>query len=336
MEEALILAIETSCDETAVALTQGNKIITSLVSSQVKEHQPYGGVVPELASRKHVTALNYLIDKALHEASADFKDINAVAVCKGPGLVGALMVGMAAAKSLALVLNVPLLAINHLEAHIFSVIADNPWLKTPFICLIVSGGHTMLVNVQKLGQYKLLGQTLDDAAGEAFDKVAKFIGLPYPGGPQIEKQAKAGDENRYVFPRPMLKSKDYNFSFSGLKTALIYFIRDLKKQSTSFKIEDIAASFQKAVADVLVEKTFKAAGQFGVKTVVIVGGVSSNKYLRERFIEQGNNLEIKVALPSRELSTDNAAMIGLAANFHYIGKDFSDLSESIDPNLRLV
>lgn len=336
MKEPLILALESSCDETAVALTKGNKIICSLVSSQVKDHRPFGGVVPEIASRKHVIAINYLIDKALLEGNLDFKDIKAVAVCKGPGLVGALMVGMAGAKTLALALQVPLISINHIEAHIFSIIPENSWLKTPFVCLIVSGGHTMLVHVQNFGRYKLLGETLDDAAGEAFDKVAKFIGLSYPGGPEIEKAATAGNENKYAFPRPLLKSGDFNFSFSGLKTALIYFVRKLEAEGKQYKTEDVAASFQKAVVDVLVEKSINAAKQLGTENIAIVGGVSANSHLRNTFAEQAKNFRIKIALPSRDLSTDNAAMVGLAAGFHYLKRDFSNFKEDVDPNWPLI
>lgn len=333
--EPRILSIETSCDETAVAITCGNKILSNVVLSQIKDHQPYGGVVPELASRKHIVAINYLLDRALDDADIGFKDIDAVAVSTGPGLVGALMVGVSAAKALSLALKIPLLSINHIEAHMYSVLPANRWLKAPFICLVVSGGHTMLVHVKDFGRYKLLGGTLDDAAGEAFDKVGKFVGLPYPGGPQIEKKAKTGDENKYAFPRPMLKSGDYNFSFSGLKTALIYFVRDLEIEKVEYKIDDIAASFQKAVCDVLIEKTFSAAEEFQTMSIAVVGGVSSNSYLRNRFADRAAQSGYKIALPEANLSTDNAAMVGLAANKHYEKNEFSDLRQSVDPNWRL-
>jgi len=333
--EPLILSIETSCDETAVAITKGDKIISSQISSQVKEHEPYGGVVPELASRKHVSAINYLIDKALAEAKIEFKDVDAVAATVGPGLVGALMVGVSAAKTLSLVLNVPLIAINHIEAHIFALKADNPQLTPPFICLVVSGGHTMLVLVEEFGKYKLLGQTVDDAAGEAFDKIAKFLGLPYPGGPQIEAIAKKGNEDKYALPRPLKKSGDYNFSFSGLKTAVIYLVRKLEARGESYKKEDLAASFQKAVSDVLSAKTFAASNEYGVNKIAIAGGVAANAYLRAHIQNMAGMLGLSLFLPSHKLATDNAVMVGLAANHYFELGMFAGLDETVDPNLSL-
>ncbi|HDZ86905.1 MAG TPA: tRNA (adenosine(37)-N6)-threonylcarbamoyltransferase complex transferase subunit TsaD [Actinobacteria bacterium] len=327
----VILAIETSCDETAVAITKGTKVLSSLVSSQIKAHQPYGGVVPELASRKHVSAINFLIDKALEEAKLSFKDIDAVAVSGGPGLVGALMVGVTAAKTLAFSLEKPLIAINHIEAHIFSVLPERK-ISFPLICLVASGGHTMLVNVKGFGDYEVLGQTLDDAAGEAFDKVAKVLGMSYPGGPQIEKAAKEGNKKKYKFPKPLIYSGDYRFSFSGLKTAVIYKLRDLKAKNVSYKPADMAASFQDAASEVLVSKTLIAAMEFQAATVTIVGGVASNSYLRERLEKATSEYGIQLVLPAKEFSTDNAAMVGFAASHYYKNKQFSDFEFSVNPN----
>lgn len=333
--EPLILAIETSCDETAAALTRRYEILSSLVSSQVKDHQPYGGVVPELASRKHITAINFLIDEALAEVNKSFDDLDGVAVSTGPGLVGALMVGVACAKTLAFVLNKPLIAVNHLEAHIFSVLAGNPHLKPPFICLVISGGHTLLVLVKEFALYQLLGQTLDDAAGEAFDKVGKLLGLPYPGGPQIEKAAARGNKAAFDLPRPLLNSDDFNFSFSGLKTAVVYLLRRLKEQKKDFRLVDVAASFQEAVADVLLSKTIRAVNQHGLKSIAVVGGVSANNYLRQKFEKAAAKDQLQVIFPVKELSTDNAAMVGLAAYHQYINKNFSGLDVGVEPNLGL-
>ncbi len=336
---SLILSIETSCDETAVAITSGYKILSSLVTSQIKDHQPYGGVVPELASRKHITALNYLIDEALTGAKVGFADLSAIAVSKGPGLVGALMVGMAAAKTLAFSLDIPLIPINHIEAHIFSVMNNYKELKPPFLCLVVSGGHTMIVLVRDFGDYQLIGQTLDDAAGEAFDKVAKALGLPYPGGPEIEKAALKGDENSYKLPKPMLDRDNYDFSFSGLKTAVVYLLRKLEG-SSQFSVRssqpDIAASFQKAVTDVLTVKLMRAAKQYSIDKISMVGGVSSNNYIRSHLKAEAAKEGIKLYLPDKDLSTDNAAMVGMAADYSFKQQKFSDLKESVNPNLALV
>lgn len=334
--EPVILSIETSCDETAVAVTEGYRILSSLVSSQVKEHAPYGGVVPELASRKHVTALNFLIDRALEEAQVDFDRLTAIAIAGGPGLVGALVVGMAAAKTLSLALEVPLINVNHVEAHIFSVLANDKSIEPPFLCLIVSGGHTILASVKSFGVYEILGQTLDDAAGEAFDKVAKTLGLPYPGGPAIESASKTGEEDRYKLPRPLLKSGDFNFSFSGLKTAVIYLLRDLKARDEDYRVEDMAASFQKAVADVLTSKVMSAAKQFHFNKVAMVGGVSANAYLRNYLTREAKDRDIELFFPVKDLSTDNAAMVGLAANYYYKNKKFSNLFSGVNPNWQLI
>jgi len=334
-EIPIILSIETSCDETGVAITKAGKIISNLVASQVKEHEPYGGVVPELASRKHVSAINYLIDKALAESKIGFKDIDAVAATVGPGLVGALMVGVSAAKTLSLGLGVSLIAVNHIEAHIFALKADNPGLKPPFICLVVSGGHTMLVMVEEFGKYKLLGQTVDDAAGEAFDKIAKFLGLPYPGGPQIEAVAKKGNEDMYALPRPLKSSGDFKFSFSGLKTAVIYLVRKLDARGEKYKKEDLAASFQEAVVDVLSAKTFAACKEFDINKVAIVGGVAANTHLRAHFQKMADKLGLGLFLPNPNLATDNAAMVGLAANHYFEQGKFVGLDETVDPNLSL-
>ena len=300
-----ILAIETSCDETAVAVVEdGRKVLVDLVASQVEVHRKFGGVVPELAARHHVENIKYLLKETFERV--DPETVDRVAVTYGPGLVGALLVGISVAKGIAMSLNVPLIGVNHLMAHIHSVYLEYPDIEKPFIVLLASGGHTEIVLVGE--EMKVLGRTLDDAAGEAFDKVARILGLGYPGGPEIEKVSKNG-KAIYEFPRPKLGDPDYDFSFAGLKTSVLYFMR----KNPDARIEDVAASFQEAVVDVLVEKTFRAARNSGVRRVVVVGGVSANGRLRERMRERAEEWGYEIYFPPVRLSTDNAVMVALAA-----------------------
>ncbi|MFB3040196.1 MAG: tRNA (adenosine(37)-N6)-threonylcarbamoyltransferase complex transferase subunit TsaD, partial [Candidatus Poribacteria bacterium] len=276
-----ILGIDTSCDETAAAVvTDGRKILSNIVSSQVDLHQKYGGIVPELASRKHIESINYIVDEAMSEAGVSFGDIGAIAVTNRPGLIGALLVGVAAAKSLAYVHDLPLLGINHIEGHIYAnyMVHDN--LPFPHVCLTVSGGHTFLVEVRKGWKYELLGGTIDDAAGEAYDKVAQYLGLGFPGGRVIDQLAQKGNSTAIDFPRPMLNRNNYQFSFSGLKTAVRYFVEKAKAAGTTPAIEDIAASFQAAAVEVLVQKTVRAAKERDAKAITLTGGVAANSQLR--------------------------------------------------------
>lgn len=374
----IILAIETSCDETAVAIVKFNKskaeVLSNIISSQVKAHSKYGGVVPALASRMHLKNITAVLKKALQKAEINKNKIDYLAVTKGPGLIPALIVGVSAAKALSYVLDKSLVAINHLEGHIYA-----NWLKKfielkvyrvesqdknnynlwkpefPILCLIVSGGHTQLVLMKKNLNYKIIGETVDDAAGEAFDKVARLLNLGYPGGPLIEKMAKKGDRNKFNFTRPMMNSKNYNFSFSGLKTAVLYktkkfypalaessngFSRSLKLRgmSKTFK-QNIAASFQQAVIDVLISKTIRAAKEYQVKNILLGGGVSANKELQKQ-LKEIINKEIpnsKFQIPNSDLMTDNALMIAIAAYYNIIGgKNIKDWkSVQADANLRL-
>jgi tRNA N6-adenosine threonylcarbamoyltransferase len=307
-----ILAIETSCDETSAAVIKdGKNILSNIVATQVEFHKKYGGIVPEIASRKHIEVINPIIQEALDKAKTKFKDLDAVAVTHGPGLVGSLLVGICAAKSIAYALDIPLIGVNHLEAHIYANYIDPKPPKFPFLALIVSGGHTMLVLVKKHGEYEVVGRTRDDAAGEAFDKVARFLKLGYPGGPIIDKLAKEGNPNAIEFTRPML-NQGFDFSFSGIKTAVV---NHVNKQATGNRqtgkpVTDIVASFQQAVVDVLTEKTIRAAKKYKCKTVALAGGVSANSQLRDQLEKRCKSEKIKVHIPPLNLCTDNAAMVG--------------------------
>lgn len=309
-----ILAIETSCDDTAASvLLNGRKILSNVVSSQISIHQKYGGVVPELASRKHLEAIVPVVKEALEIAKVTLKDIQAIAVTQGPGLIGSLLVGLSFAKSLAFSAGIPFVGVNHIEAHLSAIFLEKEAPRFPYIGLVVSGGHTALFRVNGFGNYVLLGQTRDDAAGEAFDKVAKFLGLGYPGGPIIEKLSKDGNPNSIRFPRPNLGKESFDFSFSGLKTAVVNYIKSHHARGDLPKdlILDIVSSFQEAVIDVLVKKTIQAAKTQSVKRVVISGGVASNQYLREKMKSAATKEGMKVYIPSSELCTDNAAMVGV-------------------------
>ena len=322
----IVLGIETSCDETAVSIISGRKVLSEKIYSQ-EVHAKYGGVVPELASRDHIKKLFPLTREAFSDAGLAPQDIEGVAVSAGPGLPGALLVGTTFAKGLATALNIPIIAINHLEGHIF-IIRLLYELPTPFLALLVSGGHTELVLVKEWGEYDVLGTTRDDAAGEAFDKAAKALGLPYPGGPSIEKLAKNGNPKAFDFPRAMLKSGDLDFSFSGLKTALINMLRKLKKNEVENRLADIAASFQEAVVDSLIVKLADAVRLTGTKYVALVGGVAANERLREKVSELG----VKLYAPPKKYCTDNATMIACAGEFYLEKGVSSPLTFSIKPN----
>jgi N6-L-threonylcarbamoyladenine synthase len=315
-----ILAIETSCDETAVAVIIDGKIKSSIIASQAKLHAKFGGVVPEVAAREHVTAIIPTINLALKKAKVKLTNIDEVAVTQGPGLITSLLVGIETAQALGAALNIPVLPINHMEAHIYANFVGkirNPKseiLKFPALILVVSGGHTMLVLMKKHGDYKILGETVDDAAGEAFDKTAKLLGLGYPGGPALSKLAENGDPKRFNFPRPMINSKDFNFSFSGLKTSVLYEVQSLKAISYKLKA-DLAASIQAAIVESLVSKTERAIKQFKPKTLMLGGGVAANQELRKQVKRIATTYHLQPSIPAFEYCTDNAAMIGLAAYY---------------------
>jgi N6-L-threonylcarbamoyladenine synthase len=329
-----VLGIETSCDETAVAVVEdGLKVHANLLASQHRIHRRFGGVVPELASRAHLERLNPLLDEALDQAGCRWDGIGAVAVTRGPGLVGALLVGLATAKAVSLATGVPLIGVNHLEGHVYANFLEHGPPDPPYVCLIVSGGHTMLVHMPEEHRYEVLGQTLDDAAGEAFDKVARFLGLPFPGGPELDRLAREGNPEAVRFPRAMAGSGDYDFSLSGLKTAVIRHVRSVGAEAVS--LPDLAASFQEAVVDVQVQKTMAAAGEKGVGTVLLGGGVVANTRLRERMAAEGEHLGIRVHYPSMELCTDNAAMIAAAGASRLARGERSDLDVGADPGLPL-
>ena len=333
MSRPLVLAIETSCDETAVAILRAPRdILASEVASQIDLHKRYGGVVPEVASRNHLPKIRPLIEAALHRSGSSLTDIDCFAATRGPGLLTSLLVGYSAAKGLAIGLGKPFIVINHLEGHLLSPFLPGIDRAFPSIGLIVSGGHTMLVRSTGIGAYRLLGRTLDDAAGEAFDKVAKLLGLPYPGGPEIDRLARQGNPKKFDLPRSMAKSGDFNFSFSGLKTAVRYLLPKLEGDFHA----DLCASFQEAVVDVLVQKTIRAAERSGVQLVTVSGGVSANSRLRSKMLEATTSARLDLKLASPSLSTDNAAMIAYAALERYQLGYRTDLREDADPNLQLV
>lgn len=330
-ESTLVLGIETSCDETAAALVLGGyDVVSNVVSTQVDLHADFGGVVPEVASRAHLEMLNPVIARAIVEAGVDEQRIDAVACTVGPGLIGALLVGVSAAKALAMAWDVPFIGVNHMEAHLYAASLEDPTLEFPLLVMLVSGGHTMLIEMQDHGRYRLIGQTIDDAAGEAFDKVARFLDLGYPGGPAIDRAALDGDPEAIRFPRAIM-DEGYDFSFSGLKTAVVNYVRKHPDVSS----EDVAASFQAAVVDVLVTKARRAAAEIGATGIVLGGGVAANSLLREELLEACEVDGIQGFLPSRAMCTDNAAMIA-AAGWHRLRSDGpTPLDVGATPNLRL-
>ena len=331
-ESTVVLAIETSCDETAAAVVMGgNDVLSSVVSSQIDIHARFGGVVPEVASRAHLEAIVPVVRQAISDAGISPGRIDAVAATAGPGLIGALLVGVSAAKSLSLVWDVPFIGVNHLEAHLYAGLLDDPTLQFPLVVLLVSGGHTMIVEMRGHGDYTVLGRTIDDAAGEAYDKVARFLDVGYPGGPAIDALASQGNASSIEFPRAMMHD-GLNVSFSGLKTSVINYVRKNPDVSNT----DIAASFQEAVVDVLCAKTIKAAQQVGARGIVLGGGVSANSLLRSTMTTRGQQAGFSVALPSRAMCTDNAAMIASAAWYRLLSDGPMDLSCGAYPNLKLA
>lgn len=331
-ESTVVLAIETSCDETAAAVVMGgNDVLSSVVSSQIDIHARFGGVVPEVASRAHLEAIVPVVRQAISDAGILPGRIDAVAATAGPGLIGALLVGVSAAKSLSLVWDVPFIGVNHLEAHLYAGLLDDPTLQFPLVVLLVSGGHTMIVEMRGHGDYTVLGRTIDDAAGEAYDKVARFLDVGYPGGPAIDALASEGNASSIEFPRAMMHD-GLNVSFSGLKTSVINYVRKNPDVSNT----DIAASFQEAVVDVLCAKTIKAAQQVGARGIVLGGGVSANSLLRSTMTTRGQQAGFSVALPSRAMCTDNAAMIASAAWYRLLSDGPMDLSCGAYPNLKLA
>ena len=332
MNRTRVLGIETSCDETAAAVVvDGHQVLSSVVSSQVELHARFGGVVPEIASRAHVELLTPVVARALVEAGIADDHVDAVAATVGPGLIGALLVGVSAAKTLALVWDVPFVAVNHLEAHLYAALLEDPEIELPVIVLLVSGGHTLIILMEGHGRYRVLGSTIDDAAGEAFDKVARYLGLGYPGGPAIDLISNEGDPTAIAFPRAML-NEGFDFSFSGLKTSVVNHVRRNPEVATA----DVAASFQLAVVDVLVTKARRAAHEHGAKGLCLAGGVAANSLLRERLLDVCVADGLRAFLPSRAMCTDNAAMVAAAGWYRLQSDGPSPLDTGADPNLRLT
>ena len=330
----LTLAIETSCDETSCGVIRdGREVLSNIISSQIEIHREYGGVVPEIASRKHIEGIDFIVQEALDEARVKFEDIDFISVTQGPGLVGALLVGLSTAKAMAYALDVPIVGVNHIEGHICANYIEHRELEPPFTCLIVSGGHTYLVDVMDYSSYRLHGRTRDDAAGEAFDKVARAMGLPYPGGPHIDRLAQEGNPEAIDFPRVFLGDDNYDFSFSGLKTAVLNYLNQLNQKGEEPFIPDVAASFQKAVLDVMVQKSFRLAKETGRDKIVLAGGVAANKGLREMMEDRGKKENVDIFFPSLQLCTDNAAMIGSAGYYNFINGNISNLNMKVMPNL---
>ncbi|RJQ30440.1 MAG: tRNA (adenosine(37)-N6)-threonylcarbamoyltransferase complex transferase subunit TsaD [Peptococcaceae bacterium] len=332
----LIMGIETSCDETAAAVVaDGVAILSNVVSSQVDAHRKFGGVVPEVASRKHLELINQVIAAALAEAGLGFDDLHAVAVTYGPGLAGALLVGVSAAKALAYGLNIPLIGVNHIEGHIYANFLAEPGISFPLLCLVVSGGHTDLVYMAGHGCYQLVGRTRDDAAGEAYDKVARVMGMGYPGGPALDRLAGEGDAGSVSLPRAYLEEGSLDFSFSGLKSAVINFLRCSEQAGKTVNKADLAAGFQQAVVAVLVDKTLAAAGAMGVSTVLLAGGVAANSRLRTELAARAEKEGYRLVCPPASLCTDNAAMIACTAYYKYLRGAFAPLTLNAVPNLKL-
>jgi N6-L-threonylcarbamoyladenine synthase len=335
-EDGVVLGIETSCDETAAAVVRGGReILSSVVASQIEVHRRYGGVVPEIASRRHVEAIIPVIDEALAQAGTDLAEIDAVAATHGPGLVGALLVGLSAAKGISYAAGKPLICVNHIEGHIYANFLAHPQLSPPVLCLTVSGGHTELIAMRDHGRYEVLGRTRDDAAGEAFDKVARVIGLPYPGGPALEQLAKSGDPNLISFPRAEVEGSPLDFSFSGLKTAVINYIHTAEQRGEDLDYADVAAGFQKAAVDELVSRVDRAVDFTGMSVVAVSGGVAANQALRRALTALAGKSNIEVYYPPLNLCTDNAAMIASAGYYRHAAGEVSSLSANAEPGALL-
>lgn len=335
-KDELILAIESSCDETAAAVIRnGREVLSNIISSQIPLHTLYGGVVPEIASRKHIEKINQVIEEALRKAKVTLQDMDAIGVTYGPGLVGALLVGVAEAKAISYASGIPLVGVHHIEGHISANYIEHKELAPPFVCLVVSGGHTHLVRVKDYGEYEVLGKTRDDAAGEAFDKVARAIGLGYPGGPKIDKLAKEGNPEAIHFPRAKVEDGIYDFSFSGLKSAVLNYLNGCKQKGIEIVEADVAASFQKAVVDVLVDHGRMAARELGLDKLALAGGVAANSSLREAMEAACREDGVELYVPSPIYCTDNAAMIGVAAHYEFQRGVRSGLDLNAIPNLRL-
>lgn len=335
-KDVLILAIESSCDETAAAVVKnGRTILSNVINSQIAIHTEYGGVVPEIASRKHIENINPVIRMALDEAKVTLDDIDAIGVTYGPGLVGALLVGVAEAKAIAFATGKPLVGVHHIEGHIAANYIENKELEPPFVALVVSGGHTHLVKVNDYGSFDIIGRTRDDAAGEAFDKVARAIGLGYPGGPKIDKVAKEGNPDAIVFPRAHVDDAPYDFSFSGIKSAVLNYINSAEMRGETINKADLAASFQKAVVDALVSRAIRLTKESGMDKLAVAGGVASNSALRKALKEECEKNDIKFYSPSPIFCTDNAAMIGVATYYEYISGTRHGYDLNAVPNLKL-
>lgn len=336
MDDIIILAIESSCDETSAAVVKnGREVLSNIISSQIETHKLFGGVVPEIASRQHILAIDGVVSRAMEEAKVTFDDMTAIAVTYGPGLVGALLVGLSHAKAMAFALNKPLVPVHHIEGHIAANYIEDPSWEPPFVCLVVSGGHTHLVYISDYDQFEILGRTRDDAAGEAYDKVARVIGLTYPGGPQIDKLSDEGNPDAIKFPRVTLENGTYDFSFSGLKSAVLNYINSAKMKNEEIVPADVAASFQQAVIEVLVQKSIAACKERGSKKLALAGGVSANRHLREAMAAACKENGIDMCVPRPVLCTDNAAMIGCAAYYEYLKGKRGDMSLNAYPGLKL-
>ncbi len=336
MEDTYILAIESSCDETAAAVVKnGRTVLSNVISSQIALHTLYGGVVPEIASRKHIEKINQVIEEALTEAGMKLEQMDAIGVTYGPGLVGALLVGVAEAKAISYAAGLPLVGVHHIEGHVSANYIEHPELEPPFLCLIVSGGHTHLVIVKEYGEYEIIGRTHDDAAGEAYDKVARAIGLGYPGGPKIDKLAKEGNPQAIAFPRAHVEGCPYDFSFSGLKSAVLNYLHHAEQCKEQINRADVAASFQAAVVDVLVERTIRAAKEYGIQKIALAGGVASNSSLRAGMEDGCKKAGCHLFYPSPVFCTDNAAMIGAAAYYEYKKGVRHGLDLNAVPNLKI-
>ena len=336
MERKIVLAIESSCDETAAAIVvNGREVLSNIIATQIETHKAYGGVVPEVASRIHIESIDEVVKRALDEAKVTLDEVDVIGVTYGPGLVGALLVGLQYAKGLAYSTGKPLVGVNHIEGHICANYIEHKDLKPPFVSLVVSGGHTFIVHVKDYGVYDVIGQTRDDAAGEAYDKIARALGLGYPGGPKIDKLAKEGNGDAIKFPRASFQDNSLDFSFSGLKSSVLNYLNKCKMQDIEVNKADVAASFQKALIDVLNQNVIKTCEEKNIKKIAIAGGVASNSSLREVLIDSANKRGIEVLFPNPILCTDNAAMIGSAAYFNYEKGNFSSFNLNAKPNLKL-